>query len=122
MGEPTEIQRIMAARNAAGTAEAWWAGLSAADQAAARRRFEAGAAEQRRPVTRLLTFFALLLAAVPAAAQQPGTDWASRLTEGDVTAPNFRFRSGETPAGAAPPLCDARHPAPRRRRATSSTR
>jgi hypothetical protein len=42
-GGPTEIQRITAARNAAGTAEAWWAGLSAADRAAAQRRFEEGA-------------------------------------------------------------------------------
>ena len=41
-GGATEIQRIMSARNAAGTAEQWWAGLSAADQAAARRRFEEG--------------------------------------------------------------------------------
>ena len=43
---------------------------------------------------RLLLLLALLLAAAPAAAQQP--DWASRLTEGDVTLANFRFRSGET--------------------------
>ena len=42
----------------------------------------------------LLLLLALLLAAAPAAAQQP--DWASRLTEGDVTLANFRFRSGET--------------------------
>ena len=35
----------------------------------------------------------LLLAAAPAAAQ---TDWAARLTEGDVTLRDFRFRSGET--------------------------
>lgn len=41
----------------------------------------------------LLLFIALLFAA-PAAAQP--TDWASRLIEGDVTVPNFRFRSGET--------------------------
>lgn len=39
---PTEIQRIMSARNAGGTAEQWWAGLSAADRAAAQRRFEEG--------------------------------------------------------------------------------
>jgi len=41
---------------------------------------------------RLLAVLALL-AATPAAAQ---ADWASRLTEGDVTLPNFHFRSGET--------------------------
>ena len=35
----------------------------------------------------------LLLCAVPAAAQ---SDWASRLTEGDVTLADFHFRSGET--------------------------
>jgi hypothetical protein len=40
-GGMTEIQRITAARNAAGTAEAWWQGLSPADRAAAQRRFEA---------------------------------------------------------------------------------
>ena len=45
---------------------------------------------------RLLAALALLLAAVPAAAQQPATDWASRLTEGDVTLRDVRFRSGET--------------------------
>jgi homoserine O-acetyltransferase len=44
---------------------------------------------------RLILFLAFLLAAAPAAAQ-PATDWASRLTEGDVTLPNFRFVSGET--------------------------
>ena len=42
-GGPTEIQRITAARNAAGTAEQWWQGLSPADRAAAQRRFEEGA-------------------------------------------------------------------------------
>ena len=42
-GGPMELQRITAARNAAGTAEQWWAGLSAADRAAAQRRFEQGA-------------------------------------------------------------------------------
>ena len=36
---------------------------------------------------------ALLFLAAPAAAQ---TDWAARLTEGDVTLADFRFRSGET--------------------------
>ena len=41
-GGMTEIQRITAARNAAGTAEAWWRGLSAAVRSAAQRRFEAG--------------------------------------------------------------------------------
>jgi hypothetical protein len=41
-GGATEIQRIMSARNAAGTAEQWWTSMSAADQAAARRRFEEG--------------------------------------------------------------------------------
>ncbi len=46
-GGPTEIQRITAARNAAGTAEAWWQGLSAADRAAAQRRFEQGALSGR---------------------------------------------------------------------------
>lgn len=35
----------------------------------------------------------LLLGATPAAAQ---TDWASRLTDGDVMLRDFRFRSGET--------------------------
>jgi len=35
----------------------------------------------------------LLLCAAPAAAQ---SDWASRLTEGDVTLGDFHFRSGET--------------------------
>jgi homoserine O-acetyltransferase len=43
-------------------------------------------------VTRLLALL-LLLCAAPAAAQ---TDWAARLTEGDVILPDFRFRSGET--------------------------
>lgn len=43
---------------------------------------------------RLLAMLAfLLLGAAPAAAQ---TDWASRLTDGDVTLRDFRFRSGET--------------------------
>ena len=46
-GGPTEIQRITAARNAAGTAEAWWQGLSAADRAAAQHRFEEGALSGR---------------------------------------------------------------------------
>ena len=46
-GGATEIQRITGARNAAGTAEQWWAGLSAADQAAARRRLEEGALSGR---------------------------------------------------------------------------
>jgi hypothetical protein len=46
-GGPTEIQRIIAARNAAGTAEAWWQGLSEADRAAARRHFEDGALSGR---------------------------------------------------------------------------
>ncbi len=46
-GGSTEIQRITAARNAAGTAEAWWQGLSAADRAAAQRRFEQGALSGR---------------------------------------------------------------------------
>jgi homoserine O-acetyltransferase len=45
---------------------------------------------------RLFLFIALLLGAIPAAAQPPATDYAARLTEGDVTVPNFRFRSGET--------------------------
>jgi homoserine O-acetyltransferase len=45
---------------------------------------------------RLLAFLAALLVAQPGAAQQPATDWASRLIEGDVTLANFRFRSGET--------------------------
>ncbi|HYD13010.1 MAG TPA: alpha/beta fold hydrolase [Allosphingosinicella sp.] len=43
---------------------------------------------------RLLALLALLLAAAPAAAQQ--VDWAAIITQGDVTLPNFRFRSGET--------------------------
>lgn len=43
-------------------------------------------------MTRLLALL-LLLCAAPAAAQ---TDWAARLTEGDVILPDFRFRSGET--------------------------
>ena len=46
-GGATEIQRITAARNAAGTAEQWWAGLSETDRAAARRRFEEGALSGR---------------------------------------------------------------------------
>jgi homoserine O-acetyltransferase len=41
---------------------------------------------------RLLVLLLLLIAA-PAAAQ---THWASRLTDGDVMLPDFRFRSGET--------------------------
>src|SRR3954471_17529668 len=41
---------------------------------------------------RLLAFI-LLLCASPAFAQ---TDWASRLTEGEVTLSDFHFRSGET--------------------------
>jgi homoserine O-acetyltransferase len=40
-----------------------------------------------------LLILMLLLCAAPAAAQ---TDWAARLTEGDVALANFRFRSGET--------------------------
>jgi homoserine O-acetyltransferase len=44
---------------------------------------------------RLLAFLLLILAAAPAAAQ---TDYAARLTEGDVTLRDFRFRSGETMA------------------------
>lgn len=46
-GGPTEIQRITAARNAAGTAEAWYQGLSAADRTAAQHRFEQGALSGR---------------------------------------------------------------------------
>ena len=46
-GGATEIQRITEARNAAGTAEAWWQGLSEADRAAARRRLEEGALSGR---------------------------------------------------------------------------
>jgi homoserine O-acetyltransferase len=42
---------------------------------------------------RLLAMLFLILAGAPAAAQ---TDYAARLTEGDVTLPDFRFRSGET--------------------------
>ena len=42
-GGETEIKRITAASNAAGTAEAWWQALSPADRAAAQRRFEEGA-------------------------------------------------------------------------------
>ena len=42
-GGPTEIRRITAARNEAGTAESWWQSLSAADRAAAQHRFETGA-------------------------------------------------------------------------------
>jgi len=45
-------------------------------------------------VRRLLAALALLLVAAPAAALQ--TDWASRLTEGDVVLADFRFRSGAT--------------------------
>jgi hypothetical protein len=41
-GGPIEIQRITAARNAAGPADAWWQGLSAAERAAAQHRFEQG--------------------------------------------------------------------------------
>jgi homoserine O-acetyltransferase len=43
-------------------------------------------------MARLLVFL-LLLCASPALAQ---TDWAARLTEGEVTLPDFHFRSGET--------------------------
>ena len=39
-GGETEIRRISAARNAAGSAESWWQSLSAADRAAAQRRFQ----------------------------------------------------------------------------------
>jgi len=46
-GGPTEIERITAASNAAGTAEAWWQSLSAADRAAAQHRFEQGALSGR---------------------------------------------------------------------------
>lgn len=42
---------------------------------------------------RLLVTLVLLLLAAPAVAQ---TDWAARLTDGDVTLRDFRFRSGET--------------------------
>ena len=43
-------------------------------------------------MARLLALL-LLLCAPPAFAQ---TDWAARLTEGDVTLADFHFRSGET--------------------------
>jgi len=46
-GGATEIQRITAARNAAGAAEAWYQGLSAADRTAAQHRFEQGALSGR---------------------------------------------------------------------------
>ena len=46
-GGPMEVQRITAARNAAGTAEAWWQGLSGADRAAAQHRLEQGALSGR---------------------------------------------------------------------------
>ena len=46
-GGETEIRRITAARSGETNAEAWWAGLSAADRAAARRRFEDGALSGR---------------------------------------------------------------------------
>lgn len=46
-GGETEIRRITAARSGAVTAEAWWAGLSAADRGAAQRRFEEGALSGR---------------------------------------------------------------------------
>jgi hypothetical protein len=46
-GGPMEVERITAASNAAGTAEAWWQGLSAADRAAAQHRFEQGALSGR---------------------------------------------------------------------------
>jgi len=47
-------------------------------------------------VTRLLAFLLLLLlCAAPAAAQ---SDYAARLTEGDLVLRDFRFRSGETMA------------------------
>ena len=42
---------------------------------------------------RALLALLFLFVAAPAAAQ---TDWAARLTEGDVTLRDFRFRSGET--------------------------
>jgi homoserine O-acetyltransferase/O-succinyltransferase len=42
---------------------------------------------------RMLLLLLALLTAAPAAAQ---TDWSARLTEGDVTLRDFRFRSGET--------------------------
>jgi homoserine O-acetyltransferase len=42
---------------------------------------------------RLLAMLFLILAGAPAAAQ---TDYAARLTEGEVTARDFRFRTGET--------------------------
>ncbi len=42
---------------------------------------------------RLLALLLFLLGAAPAASQ---TNWAARLTEGDVTLRDFRFRSGET--------------------------
>ena len=46
-GGPTEIRRITAARNEAGTADAWWQSLSAADRAAAQHRLETGALSGR---------------------------------------------------------------------------
>ena len=46
-GGPTEIERITAASNAAGTAEAWWQGLPPADRVAAQHRFEEGALSGR---------------------------------------------------------------------------
>ena len=66
-----------------------------------------------------LLILMLLLWAAPACAQ---TDWAARLTEGDVTLRRFPFPLGRDAAGAAHPLCHARHAAPRRARARSTMR
>ena len=46
-GGETEIQRIVAARSGATSAQAWWQALSAADHQAAQRRFEEGALSGR---------------------------------------------------------------------------
>lgn len=46
-GGPMEIARVTSARTAATDAEAWWNGLSEAEQAAAQRRFEEGALSGR---------------------------------------------------------------------------
>ena len=46
-GGPMEIARVTSARTAATDAEAWWNGLSEAEQAAAQRRFEQGALSGR---------------------------------------------------------------------------
>ena len=93
---------------------AWWQGLSAADRAAAQRRFEAGRAERRAMKRLPRSPLLFLLAAAPAAAQHGRLGGAPDRRRRHAS--RFPLPLGRDPAGAAHPLCDARHAAPRRGR------